>query len=48
MSGFRWGRPLWIAWSCVWFAHIGMDRMASFGLKHSDGFKHTHLGTLGP
>ena len=31
----------------VWFAHIGFDRMLGYGLKHSDGFTHTHLGTIG-
>ena len=31
----------------LWFAHIGLDRMLGYGLKHSDGFTHTHLGTIG-
>jgi hypothetical protein len=33
--------------SLVWFAHIGMDRALGYGLKHDDGFRHTHLGALG-
>jgi hypothetical protein len=31
----------------LWFAHIGMDRLLGYGLKHDDSFKHTHLGTIG-
>lgn len=27
-------------------AHSSLDRVFGFGLKHSDFFKHTHLGTL--
>lgn len=33
--------------ACLWFAHIGFDRMLGYGLKFSSGFKHTHLGTIG-
>lgn len=32
---------------CLWFAHIGMDRALGYGLKHSSGFKDTHLGNIG-
>jgi hypothetical protein len=28
----------------IWLAHIGMDRMAGYGLKYPDAFRHTHLG----
>jgi hypothetical protein len=31
----------------VWLAHIGMDRMMGFGLKHASGFGDTHLGRIG-
>jgi Domain of unknown function (DUF4260) len=31
----------------VWFAHIGMDRMLGYGLKHTSGFRDTHLGRIG-
>ena len=31
----------------IWFAHIGMDRLFGFGLKHTTGFKDTHLGRIG-
>jgi len=32
--------------SLIWFAHIGLDRMLGYGLKHTDNFKHTHLGRI--
>jgi hypothetical protein len=32
---------------CLWFAHIGFDRMLGYGLKLNTGFRHTHLGTIG-
>lgn len=31
----------------IWTAHIGLDRMLGYGLKSPEGFKVTHLGTLG-
>ena len=31
----------------IWFAHIGMDRLLGYGLKHTSGFKDTHLGRIG-
>lgn len=36
-----------IALGAVWMAHIGVDRLAGYGLKYADGFHHTHLGTIG-
>lgn len=33
--------------SLIWFAHISMDRLLGFGLKHFSGFKDTHLGQMG-
>lgn len=33
--------------SLIWLAHIGLDRMLGYGLKYSDNFKHTHLGSIG-
>ena len=35
------------AFGLLWFAHIGMDRLAGFGLKYDDSFQHTHLGWIG-
>jgi len=29
------------------FGHSSIDRFLGFGLKYTDGFKHTHLGILG-
>lgn len=31
----------WVA--LIWAAHIGVDRVVGYGLKHPTGFKHTHL-----
>ncbi len=36
---------LWFVAS-IWLAHVGFDRMLGYGLKHSSGFKDTHLGKL--
>lgn len=41
------GSPLAITLALIWFAHIGLDRLAGFGLKYADSFGHTHLGELG-
>jgi hypothetical protein len=30
----------------ILLAHSAMDRIFGFGLKHEDGFKHTHLGNI--
>ncbi|MEX2596084.1 MAG: DUF4260 domain-containing protein [Salibacteraceae bacterium] len=32
----------------IFFAHIAMDRIFGYGLKHEDGFHHTHLGWIKP
>jgi uncharacterized protein DUF4260 len=40
------GAPLAVGVASVWFAHIGMDRMAGYGLKYASGFKDTHLGRV--
>lgn len=31
----------------IWLAHIGLDRMLGYGLKSSEAFGITHLGTIG-
>jgi uncharacterized protein DUF4260 len=31
----------------LWFFHIAADRTLGFGLKHFEGFHHTHLGKIG-
>ncbi|MEO6147658.1 MAG: DUF4260 domain-containing protein [Sulfuriferula sp.] len=38
---------LCMALTLIWFVHIGMDRLLGYGLKYTDGFKFTHLGTIG-
>lgn len=38
---------LCMALTLVWFVHIGIDRLLGYGLKYTDGFKFTHLGTIG-
>jgi hypothetical protein len=30
----------------VWFAHIGMDGLAGYGLKYPTAFGDTHLGRV--
>ena len=32
----------------ILFGHIAMDRLLGYGLKYSEGFHATHLGTIGP
>ena len=36
-----------LPFSVIWAAHIAMDRALGYGLKYSDSFQHTHLGTIG-
>jgi len=31
----------------AWAFHVGADRALGYGLKHDDGFEHTHLGLIG-
>lgn len=31
----------------IWLFHIFVDRALGYGLKHSSGFNHTHLGPIG-
>lgn len=31
----------------VWLFHIFIDRALGYGLKHTEGFGHTHLGKIG-
>jgi hypothetical protein len=41
------GTVLLQAAAVLWFAHIGLDRLLGYGLKHDDSFTHTHLGKIG-
>jgi hypothetical protein len=38
--------PLQLA-GLVLFGHSNLDRLLGYGLKHTDAFQHTHLGTIG-
>ena len=33
--------------SLIWLFHIFVDRALGYGLKHTKGFEHTHLGPIG-
>jgi len=39
--------PLTVALGLVWLGHIGLDRLAGYGLKYDTDFQHTHLGQPG-
>ncbi|AXF85453.1 hypothetical protein DTO96_101184 [Ephemeroptericola cinctiostellae] len=41
------GNALFLALALIWFVHIGVDRLLGYGLKYPEGFKVTHLGTIG-
>lgn len=38
------GTALAVQVGAIWAGHIGMDRLAGYGLKYETGFKDTHLG----
>jgi hypothetical protein len=44
LAGLAGHHPLVLALGLLWLAHIGMDRLAGFGLKYDSGFQRTHLG----
>lgn len=37
------GNALVVQVALIWLAHLGMDRLAGYGLKYATGFKDTHL-----
>lgn len=45
------GIGVWTDWmlavqiAAIWAGHIGLDRLAGYGLKFESGFKDTHLRT---
>ena len=41
------GPPLVTGLATIWLAHVGVDRLAGYGLKYADGFGFTHLGRIG-
>lgn len=42
IDGHTWAASIGL----IWLAHIGMDRLLSYGLKYTSGFKDTHLGRV--
>ena len=46
-AGFGFAPPLAVSVAIIWLAHIGLDRALGYGLKYSEGFAFTHLGTIG-
>lgn len=46
--GFFTDAPVALLVALVWAAHIGVDRLAGFGLKFDSGFRDTHLSTQPP
>jgi len=45
------GAGLALSWALpvatIWLAHIAMDRVLGYGLKHATGFSDTHMGQIG-
>ncbi len=39
--------PMAISVALVLYGHSCLDRVFGFGLKHTDGFKNTHMGRIG-
>ena len=41
------GSRVAMAIAAIWLAHIGLDRLLGYGLKHASAFSDTHLGRIG-
>ena len=41
------GAQLGVQIAVIWLAHIGMDRLAGYGLKEPTSFQDTHMGRIG-
>lgn len=46
LVGFALGNQTLMLIGVILFAHSSMDRVAGYGLKYFDNFKHTSLGAL--
>jgi len=44
--GWLSSNPLALQIALIWFAHIGADRLAGYGLKYPSGFKDSHLSKV--
>lgn len=45
--GYYYTNDLVLFIGIILFSHAAFDRLLGYGLKYSDHFKHTHLGTIG-
>ncbi|OBR63595.1 hypothetical protein A7K91_06510 [Paenibacillus oryzae] len=43
LAGFVFSIDVLLMLGFIWIAHIGMDRMAGYGLKYESDFKETHI-----
>lgn len=46
LAGYYIGHPYLILCGWILLGHSSMDRVFGYGLKHTDHFKHTHLGWM--
>lgn len=46
LAGFYLHTEMYMLAGIIIFGHSSFDRMLGFGLKHTDSFKHTHLGKI--
>ena len=47
-AGLAWAVDALTVAGVVGLVHVGLDRLMGYGVKHDDGFGHTHLGIKGP
>jgi hypothetical protein len=47
LAGWWLSNPLAAALALILLAHIAADRALGYGLKHTSGFRDTHLGRIG-
>ena len=47
IAGTLISQPVMALIGLILFAHSSLDRIFGYGLKHTAGFKHTHLGRIG-
>ena len=47
LYAMTYGNEYWKLAAIILFAHISLDRALGYGLKYTDSFSHTHLGTIG-
>lgn len=47
VTGYVLGNEMMTAIGLLLFAHSSFDRIFGYGLKYSDNFHNTHLGTIG-